>query len=131
MQIISVAEAKEKWGDRVWEMDGMTWLANDPAQCELDLPFLSLFHPSFPSFPFVLSFPFSSLSQRAKAHSPLLLRLRFRSVLGHFFHVAAELLLGFWRTQAILDPNGNQDMEVTGAPSPSRLWFLRLEPLQW
>ncbi|KAL7417662.1 hypothetical protein BDY24DRAFT_335711 [Mrakia frigida] len=84
MQVISVAEAKERWGDRVWEMDGMTWLANDPAQ-----------------------------------------------FLGHFFHVAAELLLGFWRTQAILDPNGNQDMEVTGAPSPSRLWFLRLEPTQW
>jgi hypothetical protein len=33
LQFISVRDAKELWGDRIWAMEGMTWLFND-GQCE-------------------------------------------------------------------------------------------------
>ena len=31
--MISVKDAKDLWGDRIWAMEGMTWLFND-GQCE-------------------------------------------------------------------------------------------------
>ena len=34
---ITPAEARKKWGDRVWEMEGVTWLFND-GQCESEHP---------------------------------------------------------------------------------------------
>jgi hypothetical protein len=33
LKFISMNDAKELWADRIWEMDGMTWLFND-GQCE-------------------------------------------------------------------------------------------------
>jgi hypothetical protein len=33
LKYISMDDAKKLWGDRIWEMDGMTWLFND-GQCE-------------------------------------------------------------------------------------------------
>lgn len=35
LKFISPVEAEELWGDRVWRMDGMTWLFND-GQCEFE-----------------------------------------------------------------------------------------------
>ncbi len=32
-KFLTLAEARDLWEDRVWEMDGMTWLFND-GQCE-------------------------------------------------------------------------------------------------
>jgi hypothetical protein len=32
LKFLSVKEAKEMWGDRIWAMEGMTWLFND-GQC--------------------------------------------------------------------------------------------------
>jgi hypothetical protein len=36
LRFISLRDAKELWEDRIWAMDGMTWLFND-AQCKPDL----------------------------------------------------------------------------------------------
>ncbi len=33
LKYISTKEARDMWEDRIWEMDGMTWLFND-GQCE-------------------------------------------------------------------------------------------------
>ena len=33
LRMISVKDAKDLWGDRIWAMEGMTWLFND-GQCE-------------------------------------------------------------------------------------------------
>lgn len=37
LKMITPAQAREKWGDRIWEMEGVTWLFND-GQCESDPP---------------------------------------------------------------------------------------------
>jgi hypothetical protein len=33
LMFITPGQARKKWGDRVWEMEGVTWLFND-GQCE-------------------------------------------------------------------------------------------------
>jgi hypothetical protein len=35
LMFITPKEARKKWGDRIWEMEGVTWLFND-GQCQFD-----------------------------------------------------------------------------------------------
>lgn len=53
-----------------------------------------------------------------------------RIVLDHYYHFAAELLLGLWRTYTSLD----QDISATGSTklaAPQRMWFLHQNTSEW
>jgi hypothetical protein len=52
------------------------------------------------------------------------------SVIDHYYHFSAELLLGAWRAYAMLDP----DITPTGKtslPPPRRAWFLHQNLTDW
>lgn len=57
-------------------------------------------------------------------------RDRLTLVIDHYYHFAAELLLGVWRVHATQDQNidahGNTNLR-----SPSRAWFLHQDSNQW
>jgi hypothetical protein len=51
-------------------------------------------------------------------------------VLDHYYHFAAELLLGLWRTYTSLD----WDITASGATklaAPQRMWFLHQSAAEW
>ncbi|WRT64161.1 uncharacterized protein IL334_001090 [Kwoniella shivajii] len=50
--------------------------------------------------------------------------------LDHYYHFAAELLVGLWRTYSSLDPTINAQ-GVTHLPSPSRMIFPHLAAGKW
>ncbi len=51
-------------------------------------------------------------------------------VIDHYYHFAAELLLGTWRTYASLDPDITPLGETT-LPPPRRIWFLHQSASEW
>ena len=53
-----------------------------------------------------------------------------RIVIDHYYHFAAELLLGSWRTYATLDPNISP-LGETVLPPPRRIWFLHQTTSEW
>ncbi|KAJ9123004.1 hypothetical protein QFC24_004043 [Naganishia onofrii] len=82
LKFLSVKEAKEMWGDRIWAMEGMTWLFNDG------------------------------------------------QFIDHYYHFAAELLLGVWRAYTSLGRSFTSRGE-TSLPAPSRAWFIRMTDQSW
>jgi hypothetical protein len=52
------------------------------------------------------------------------------AVIDHYYHFAAELLLGTWRVHATLDPHISAEAHSNLEP-PARAWFLHHEPNQW
>ncbi|BEI89207.1 uncharacterized protein CcaverHIS019_0205690 [Cutaneotrichosporon cavernicola] len=50
--------------------------------------------------------------------------------IDHYYHFAAELLLGTWRVHATLDQHIAADAHSSLEP-PARAWFLHHEPDQW
>ena len=52
------------------------------------------------------------------------------AVLDHYYHFAAELLLGAWRTYAALDQDISSQGETT-LPAPRRMWFLHQNVTEW
>jgi hypothetical protein len=52
------------------------------------------------------------------------------AVLDHYYHYAAELLLGMWRTYASLDQDITAD-GITKLPAPQRMWYLHQSPQEW
>ncbi|KAJ9116172.1 hypothetical protein QFC20_000852 [Naganishia adeliensis] len=82
LQFISVKDAKELWGDRIWAMEGMTWLFNDG------------------------------------------------QFIDHYYHFAAELFLGIWRSYTTLGKRFTASGE-TDLPAPARAWFIRATELTW
>ncbi|EJT99500.1 hypothetical protein DACRYDRAFT_23632 [Dacryopinax primogenitus] len=79
MDILTQEQAGEIWGDRVFDIQGFSVLANDPNQ-----------------------------------------------FLQHYYHVAAEILLGIERVCTNFDPMPGPDGTVS-APSPERLIFLHTD----
>ncbi|KZO90781.1 hypothetical protein CALVIDRAFT_456036, partial [Calocera viscosa TUFC12733] len=79
MDVITSKQAEEIWGDRVFDVQGFSVLANDPKQ-----------------------------------------------FLQHYYHVAAEILLGIERVCTNLDPMPGPDGTVS-APSPERIIFLNTD----
>ncbi|KAL7422875.1 hypothetical protein Q5752_002172 [Cryptotrichosporon argae] len=53
-----------------------------------------------------------------------------RPVIDHYYHFAAELLLGTWRTYASLDPHITATGQ-TSLPPPRRAWFLHQSATEW
>ena len=51
-------------------------------------------------------------------------------VIDHYYHFAAELLLGSWRTYASLD-RAVTPLGETVLPPPRRIWFLHQSVTQW
>lgn len=82
IQFITPSKAAAKWGDRIWEMEGVTWLFNDG------------------------------------------------QFIDHYYHFAAELLLGMWRTYASLGRSFEPDGSTT-LPAPARAWFIRMTEQTW
>lgn len=82
LKLITSREAHELWDDRIWRMDGMTWLFNDG------------------------------------------------QFIDHYYHFAAELLLGVWRAYTSLSSDINSD-GTTSLPAPSRAWFIRMTDQSW
>lgn len=52
------------------------------------------------------------------------------TVIDHYYHFSAELLLGAWRAYASLDKNITPKGETT-LPPPRRAWFLHQNADQW
>jgi hypothetical protein len=63
---------------------------------------------------------------RVTCHLTKVLNSNFYVVVTHYYHFAAELLFGFWRTYSSLDTRITED-GVTSLPSPRRLLFTRVE----
>lgn len=82
LMYITPRDAREKWGDRIWEMEGVTWLFNDG------------------------------------------------QFIDHYYHFAAELFLGIWRTYASLGTDFGSDGSTT-LPAPARSWFIRMTEQTW
>lgn len=99
LQFISVKDAKELWGDRIWAMEGMTWLFND-GQCK------------------------SVLTNETALADPV------HAVIDHYYHFAAELFLGIWRSYTTLGKSFTASGE-TDLPTPARAWFIRATELTW
>ncbi len=51
-------------------------------------------------------------------------------VVDHYYHFAAELLMGAWRSHAVYAPDFGPRGETQLAP-PERLWFLHQTVDQW
>lgn len=101
IRFITPLQAMKLWGSRVLKFDGMSWLIND-GQCE----------------------------SRVQRHNDGNRGQTDAPVLDHYYHFAAELLLGIWRTYASLD----QDITANGItklPAPKRMWFLHQAPDEW
>jgi hypothetical protein len=81
-------------------MDGMSWLFND-GQCKQNL----------------------YLGET----TPVVLTV---AVIDHYYHFAAELLLGTWRVYASLDPDITADGRTT-LPPPQRIWFMHQDVNEW
>jgi hypothetical protein len=104
LKFISMNDAKELWADRIWEMDGMTWLFND-GQCEC-LAWISA----------------ADRELTRQINSP---------VIDHYYHFAAELLLGVWRAYTSLVRQPITAWGETLLPSPRRAWFIRHTEQSW
>ncbi|KAF8749723.1 hypothetical protein RHS01_09861 [Rhizoctonia solani] len=52
-------------------------------------------------------------------------------VVNHYYHFAAELLMGTWRMLASFDPFINVHGEYTKIPTPARAVFPHVEPKVW
>ncbi|KAG8696212.1 hypothetical protein FRC11_000900 [Ceratobasidium sp. 423] len=52
-------------------------------------------------------------------------------VINHYYHFAAELLMGTWRMLASYDPHVNARGEYTKIPAPARAVFPHVEPRVW
>lgn len=53
-----------------------------------------------------------------------------RTVIDHYYHFAAELLLGVWRAYTSLGRSFTSRGE-TSLPAPSRAWFIRMTDQSW
>lgn len=53
-----------------------------------------------------------------------------KQFLDHYYHFAAELLFGMWRTYATLDQNIRSN-GITRLPSPRRMMFTHTKALEW
>ncbi|KDN33381.1 hypothetical protein RSAG8_13530, partial [Rhizoctonia solani AG-8 WAC10335] len=51
--------------------------------------------------------------------------------INHYYHFAAELLMGTWRMLASYDPHINVRGEYTKIPTPARAVFPHVEPKVW
>ncbi|KAK7048117.1 hypothetical protein R3P38DRAFT_2687295 [Favolaschia claudopus] len=49
----------------------------------------------------------------------------------HYYHWAAELFFGLWRTYSSLDPSIPASGRPTSLPPPRRMWFPRLDAFRW
>lgn len=83
LKYISTKEARDMWEDRIWEMDGMTWLFNDG------------------------------------------------QFIDHYYHFAAEQLLGAWRAHTSLVKEEIKPWGETSLPPPKRAWFIRHNEQTW
>ncbi|KAG8694070.1 hypothetical protein FRC11_002444, partial [Ceratobasidium sp. 423] len=55
----------------------------------------------------------------------------FTAIINHYYHFAAELLMGTWRMLASHDPHFNARGEYTKIPTPARAIFPHVEPRVW
>ncbi|KAK7021197.1 hypothetical protein R3P38DRAFT_3318138 [Favolaschia claudopus] len=49
----------------------------------------------------------------------------------HYYHWAAELFFGLWRTYSSLDPSIPASGRPTSLPPPRRMWFPRVDAFRW